>query len=419
MGLFTKSIKRSKTTEADNPNSEVPAWLKMLQDNSWELEILISGGAIFTLFGLSDVVTSFFRTLSNTNAFSSQNIMYISTMLATKTLTLGFFLHVLLRSFWVSLVALSSMFTVENSPTHIRYAKPFSGSKASNLPDYIIRLDKLSAWMIYNSFTMAFVLTGWIVLLFILTRLLDLSSDNSAVFTEPLIVIAYLTYLLDFILFSAFRKIPYLSYILYPIFKTFDLLSLRFVYQPGIDYLSRHVARWKTAMFYACFVVCAFIFTYLSVQKRLHWPNVFDSRKYKEYLTPIDEFHTLTFYRSANAEGVEMASIQSDIITEPVLNLYIAYSIRYEEFIDQIEDKDQRYFQNVLDIKVDDSLYTQQKFYSTFRYDSGPSDRGISTFIDVSSFKNGLHELKIKIKHAERHNHIIIPFWLHKETFNE
>ena len=28
---------------------ETPSWLKNLQENSWELELLISGGAIFTL----------------------------------------------------------------------------------------------------------------------------------------------------------------------------------------------------------------------------------------------------------------------------------------------------------------------------------------------------------------------------------
>jgi hypothetical protein len=40
MGIFSKTIKRSKTAESNL--SEVPGWLKMLQENSWELEILIS-----------------------------------------------------------------------------------------------------------------------------------------------------------------------------------------------------------------------------------------------------------------------------------------------------------------------------------------------------------------------------------------
>ena len=416
MGLFSKTIKRSKTTESNL--SEVPGWLKMLQENSWELEILISGGAIFSLFGLSDLVNEFFRNISNTNAFTGQNTIYITTMLATKVLTLGFFIHVLLRSFWIALVALSSMFTNEEPQKRIRYAKPFDTTTSINLHDYIIKLDKLSAWMIYNSFTMACVLTGWIILLFVLTSVLHFFSNTTSIMLEPVFLGAYLIYLLDLLLFSAFRKTPYLSYMVFPIFKVFDFISLRFIYQPGIDYLSQFVARWKTALFYVSFMICASIFAYLSIQRRLHWPNVFDSRKYREALTVDDEFHTPNFYRSANAGGVERVSIQSDIITEPVLNLFIAYSIRYDEYIDMIEEENQKYFQNVFIIKVDDSLYTKQTFYSTTLYDSGPSDRGISTYLDVSSFKNGLHEVMIKLKYAEKRNHIIIPFWLHKESFD-
>lgn len=264
---------------------------------------------------------------------------------------------------------------------------------------------------------MAFVLTGWIILLLIITSLLQLIGNPIGSILAPIAASLYIIYLADFMLFCVFRKIPYLSYLTFPIFKLFDFISLRFFYQPGIDYLSSNVARWKTALFFICFVICAGIFTYLSIQKRLHWPNIFDGRKYREALTIDDEFHSLTFYRSANAEGVERVSIQSDIITEPVLNLFISYSIRYDEFIEQIKEEDRRYFQNIFSITVDDSLYTKQKFYSTTLYGNGTFDRGISNYIDISSFKNGLHELKIKAKHAEEPNHIIIPFWLHKESF--
>ena len=34
--------------------NEIPEWLKNLQENSWELELLISDGAVFTLFQASD-----------------------------------------------------------------------------------------------------------------------------------------------------------------------------------------------------------------------------------------------------------------------------------------------------------------------------------------------------------------------------
>lgn len=412
MGLFNKSFRYNPQTN-DN-KAEIPGWLKMLQDNSWELEILISGGAIFTLFGLSDIVTDFFRNLINTTQFPVQNIIYISSMLATRALTLGFLIHILVRSFWVSLVALSSIFSNNSIQKPIRYAKPFNNKRNSNLYDYIIKVDKISAWMIYNSFTMAFILAGWILLLIVLTWSTNLYPSSIASFLLPFLMSAYAIYILDFLLFSSLRRIPYVSYLLYPIFKIFDIISLRFVSQPGIDYLSGHLARWKIALFYISFIILACIYTYLSVQKRLQWANLFDGRKYKESLTISDEFHTLTYYRSANAAGVHRVSIQSDIVTEPVLNLFINYSVRYDDYIDRIEDENNRYFQNIFDIEVDDSLYTDQKFFSTYLYEAGPSDRGIYTFIDVSSFENGLHELKIKINvdPDPKNSSVVIPFYL-------
>ena len=36
-----------------NSNHQIPKWLKQIMENSWELELLISGGAIFSLFQLS------------------------------------------------------------------------------------------------------------------------------------------------------------------------------------------------------------------------------------------------------------------------------------------------------------------------------------------------------------------------------
>ncbi len=35
-------------------NTQVPKWLRNIQENSWELELLISGGAIFSLLQIDD-----------------------------------------------------------------------------------------------------------------------------------------------------------------------------------------------------------------------------------------------------------------------------------------------------------------------------------------------------------------------------
>lgn len=411
MGLFTKSLRRNESESVES-QTNVPAWLKILQENSWELEILISGGAIFSLFQLSDLITGFFVHLAYTNSFNGQSLLYIFSMLASKGLTLGFFAHILLRSFWVSLVALSSMFNDTLQPKHIKLATPFKTIPPINLNNFIITLDRLSAWTFYNTINLVFILVGWMLLIFSVFSLELIIPDSISFWFEILIVGQLYFYLLDFLLFSLFRRIPYLSYILYPGFKVFDLISLRFLYQNGMNYISQQVARWKTALFYCCFVVAAFVFTYLSIYNRMHWPNVFDSRTYRFMLTENPQYYTENFYRNLSNSPSRLLRIQSDIITEPVINLFINYSIVYDQFIEKIPNESDRYFQNIFTISVDDSLYNEQVFY-TNNINHG-IEAGITTYIDVSNLKNGMHKLSVinKYETDSTKNHVEVPFYL-------
>lgn len=56
MGVIFRFITRNRREKIyETEVKEVPNWLKELQDNSWEAELLVSGGAVFSLFQLTDV----------------------------------------------------------------------------------------------------------------------------------------------------------------------------------------------------------------------------------------------------------------------------------------------------------------------------------------------------------------------------
>lgn len=411
MGLFTKSIRRNSNSPEDE-NSDMPGWLKMLQDNSWELEILISGGAIFSLFQLSGFITNSFIHLAYTSTLDGQSTLYIFAMLAAKCLTLGFSIHILLRSFWVGVVALSSMFKENENKISIKQAKPFQNIESVNLEKFVVTIDKLSAWMMYNTINLVFVLIGWMILFMSIITIGELVPDTSSNNLELILMIAFMVYLIDFLSFSILRKIPYLSYIVYPIFKLFDFISLRFIYQPGINYIDQHVAKWKTGLFYLLFITSSCVFTYVSIYSRMHWPNVFDGREYRFKLSENETYYTENYYRNLSSEPSRRARIQSDIITEPVVNLFINYSVVYDDYISQIPDENKRYFQNIFTLSVDDSLYTNQTYY-TNNINHG-IEGGVTTYLDVSSFKNGMHEIIITNKYEtdSSRNQIRIPFAL-------
>src|SRR5688500_9574109 len=220
MGLFTKSIRRSKGDEDNANDSDVPGWLKMLQDNSWELEILISGGAIFSLLQLSGFTVDFFYQLSYTNHFIGRNMLFMFVMLAIKGVTLGFAVHIIVRSFWVSLIALSSI-AKEKDGKEIKFTKPFKADNDSRLSDLIVKVDKIAGWLMYNSHHIVCIMAGGLLLIFVLI-LTSLGMQKIISDSSKLLMVALALYYIDFFTFSSLSKIKGVSYLVYPFFVVFD-----------------------------------------------------------------------------------------------------------------------------------------------------------------------------------------------------
>ena len=418
MGLFTRKIRRSQSTENQGETKEAPNWLKMLQDNSWELEILISGGAIFSLFELSGFVNDFVMDVGIISNLTGLGIIYVLISFAIKSITLGFALHVLVRSFWVALIALTSMFPVNKTQYSVQLAKPFKTSSDTYVFDLIIKIDRLSSWLMFNSFTLLIAIIGFTILFICGTQIgIYLETVN---FPDSGWVIGVILsiYLIDLLSFSFLRKIPYFSYLIYPIFFVFDLISLRFVYKATFEYVSRNILRWKIALFYLLFIVMSFIYTYISVQKTMNWTNIFDKRDYRFHLTDVKRDYSRFMYRDKIGDGqTKIASIQSDIITDHVISLFIHYTESDDYYINKIKDPYKRSFENIFEISVDDSVYNSLIFYTN--WGESPQSLGITTYVDISNFNRGPHILNITNlfeSEVPEHKTYLIPFWLDKEA---
>jgi hypothetical protein len=111
-------------TESEN-KYQIPKWIKDLQENSWNLELLISGGAIFTLFQLEDVFIEYMMRLKMTAHLPGTGVFIMLGMLALKLLTLGFLGNLLLRTYWLGLLCVNYVFHRGVSDKQPAYKKPF------------------------------------------------------------------------------------------------------------------------------------------------------------------------------------------------------------------------------------------------------------------------------------------------------
>ena len=87
-----------------NSNHQIPKWLKQIMENSWELELLISGGAIFSLFQLSGNRVNWIESTNEFTFFLNRSAILVIGTLGLELLKIGFITHIILRAIWLSMV---------------------------------------------------------------------------------------------------------------------------------------------------------------------------------------------------------------------------------------------------------------------------------------------------------------------------
>jgi hypothetical protein len=168
----------------DKPDQRsTPEWLKRVQENSWEPEILLSGLVLIGLLQLPAMIrraSEFYRaeTLSGNllGVFTAlEQIVYV--------LVFGLVVHLFLRSVWVGLIGLTYTFPKGIKPESLGYHKKFE-DKVRQLPDtesQIILLEKVCSSIFATCFFLMMVIFGanvgvsfLVIFLFILDSFLGL-----------------------------------------------------------------------------------------------------------------------------------------------------------------------------------------------------------------------------------------------------
>jgi len=174
--------------------NETPKWLKHLQENSWEAEILISGGAIFSLFQLVDLLIPFRQSLRATTYLPGLNETLL--VLVVHGVTIGFIIHLLLQGFWIALICLRNAYPEGVNFSRLNLSGHFLAQpKKSNLTKQIIQLDKLNGLIFSTSFISTNI-GRWRVSLFFIFRMgLNLSLEWIRYTRKPSDQISIITYL--------------------------------------------------------------------------------------------------------------------------------------------------------------------------------------------------------------------------------
>ncbi len=222
------------------PQSNFKQLLNRLQEDSWQLELLVSGFAIFGLFYAFDAINQLsIDTYVEGNNF--RTTMYQVASLSIVILLFNLILHVVLRSLWIGALGLRyvsgdiHISDLHYSPKFTRYLT----KKVGSFDNYIETLEKLSSLMFAISFLLVFYLLS-LVLVFLLFAFLvnkafdsfPLSWDWVREISISLFVLGGLFTLIDFITLGMLKKNKWISAIYFPFYYVFSFFTLSFLYRP-------------------------------------------------------------------------------------------------------------------------------------------------------------------------------------------
>lgn len=393
-------------------DNSTPEWLQKLQESSWELELLLSGGAIFTLLQAASFFAEAVQSLNVTTSLPNTGLFLLIGMLGIQVLTLGFGLHLLLRALWVALVCVTYLYPQGARPERVRWRRPFRSAPPSSEYFYglLTKLNRTCATVMFLAIISTMLLGGLLIVFIVLAWLPAIYIGHAEPFQylwyfRGLLLVVVL-YLLDMTLFGALRRVPGLVWLLFPAFWLLDRLTLRIVFQPALWLFASHVSRGRMIGLLTMFMGFTLILSYTLIYQDLHLPKIFDRRTHRFKMAPGPELLQENYLDEMAGQPVRGTAIASKYVDKPFLEVFIVYR---KEFEQDVEKRDSvQYLSDIVGLAIDDSLYQRVDWYPTRK--KATDQWGITALVPIGHLALGPHQLLIGSR-VDSSRQQLIPFW--------
>ncbi|MGI9547351.1 MAG: hypothetical protein ACR2MM_08950, partial [Flavobacteriaceae bacterium] len=313
-------------------------WLEILQQESWQLELLISGFAIFLLAESYEPVShlSYDIELLTTGSiyYGILYVPYQVLMGAWHVLIVNLIMHVLLRGLWISTIGLRYIsgdieFEVFSfSPRFDTFLK----RRIKNFDLYIQQLEKLCSTVFGFTFLIIFILISlglFVLVAFVLAWTMEgiynTYGKNWALLIVPFLLIysiGGIVYFLDFITLGWLKKHKWFSKYYYPFYRFYSALTLSFIYRPIYYNLVDNKFGRKVVLFLIPYLGLFSLFSSLTVETESYLPW---NRSYETINTyTYDD----TWDQKFNSYS---ASIPSKYVSNGYIDVYLPYIGRSDD----------------------------------------------------------------------------------------
>lgn len=445
-------------------DAQIDEWLKKLERESWQLELLVSAFTIFLLIGASTEYQSFVTDLRYNFDFSgglSVIVIFLALVgQSIKALTIFLVAHLLLRGFWIGTIGLRSVQTDIDFEV-LKYSRLFTDKlkkKVVTLDRLVTRLDEICSVIFSFAFLVIFMLLAlglWLILLagfgFLVSVLNDLLPGGQlfigifALIMALVLLLSGLVYLLDFLTLGFFKKFKWFSKVYYPFYWLYSYVTLAFlsrsIYYYMISKFSKRKIRWVFGIS-TVFFVMTILFDYD------HFP--YYPKREATLFIDLNNYDD----RRPEKDRIETASIASEYVNRPYLQVFVRYDPEdYELMVEECPDytppttkgfnsaltvrtDDGNFVINgrdfsdtnigdmlacqtsLLQFEVSDSVYSNYQAY--FYNHPHHMQRGLLVTIDGQHFRQGANTLQVRKKALNDSTDVYediawIPFWYHPD----
>ncbi|WP_318309972.1 hypothetical protein [Flagellimonas crocea] len=443
----------------NNNDYNSPSFKKLLdslQQQSWELELIISGFAIFGLFTAYEPLRIEMVNAENEDSIY-KFVVYFILHIASSILLFNLLLHVILRGLWIGALGLRYV-SGDIEFEKLRYSERFTKylqKRIISFDRYIANLENYCSVLFAISFLLIFYVLALTMVILSIVLVANFIIDNddlperfSSIFGSILIffiVIGMTLTFVDFITQGWLKRKKWISRIYFPVYWIFSFITLSFLYRPLVyNFLDNRFGKRLILLLVPIYIAILMI---TSLEYR-------NSNYVHKDMKSSDFFANKENYLDMLTEKGDFPGrlvIPSKVITDSYLQVFVPFSENVEDRIfaynDSLRPEDDRrglsssvsintnWSEQITSARQKDSI---RKVYlktfnetHSFKIDSLDMDEefilttgmnnilGFETFLNISQLNEGKHLLRLRRKRKEKDtvvtvSDVILPFWYFK-----
>lgn len=432
--------------EQEQKKGDFKKLLDRLQEDSWQLELLISGFAIFGLFYAFEPVGHQLNV-----AFFDDNKTFLNFFIIVRfslqILIFNLLLHVLVRGMWIGSLGLRYVFG-DIDFDKLNYGSQFTKylkKNVSSFDTYISKLENFCSVIFALTFLLVFYVFSFFIITFILVAFQTTVVSWMVFplrFLFVLMSLGVILTLVDFLTQGFLKKNKWLAKFYFPFYWVFSFLTLSFLYRPLVyNLLDSKLGRRISIALIPIYLLIYVVF-HLNFQKsnfispalvKISNSKIAHGRNYLDIIEKGDNIFIGDF------------AIQSKVVQEPFIRLIIPLTTKMEDglvgFNSNLKPKKDRRglrFQPEITIETgeksipsfnDEYLNTFEEkysfkidtnFYKTeFVINTANGDLSFESYIGIKNLSEGKHTLEFQSLINKNSDTLVsigkIPFWYYKE----